>query len=124
VPAEPAIALTIPLLLVLIILLDRITPVELTRNDIARTLSRIDLYAKQHGSLPSSLDGLPKEEGSFNKTTDDWGRRLLYDINSDLTITLASLCADGRPGGWRKPTPGRALRRRRTWVSAIRRAAR
>ncbi|HXN48789.1 MAG TPA: type II secretion system protein GspG [Bryobacteraceae bacterium] len=95
----PAIALTLPLLVVLPIFLDRVTPAELTRNDIARTLSRIERYAKQHGSLPPSLDGLPTQEGSRDKITDEWGRRLLYDTNSDGTITLASLGADGRAGG-------------------------
>lgn len=95
----PAIALTIPLLGALTLLLEHSPPSQVTSNSIVETFVRIELYAKQHGSLPHSLDALPRREGYANETRDGWDRRLLYDINSDGTITLASLGKDGRPGG-------------------------
>jgi Type II secretion system (T2SS), protein G len=95
----PSIALTLPLTMLLGFLLDHATSADDTRTTIAVVLSRIESYARQRGSLPQSLDGLPREETRTSKITDGWGRRLLYDINNDGTITLASLGKDGRPGG-------------------------
>jgi len=75
------------------------TTAGMTRGYMLRTLFRIKDYAKQHRALPQSLDLIPNKEGRWDRITDGWGRRLLYRTNSDGTITLTSLGADGRPGG-------------------------
>ncbi len=75
------------------------TAAGMTRGYMLRTLFRIKDYTKQHRALPQSLDVIPKKEGRWDRITDGWGRRLLYKTNGDGTITLASLGADGRPGG-------------------------
>jgi hypothetical protein len=66
------------------------------------TFTRIGMYAKLHGSLPSSLEGLPEYDGPFNEREpiDGWNRPLQYRVDGDGVITLTSFGKDGKPGGW------------------------
>jgi hypothetical protein len=76
-----------------------ITPVEMTDSAITETFVRIDLYAKEHGTTPPSLDVLPERKGYMNRITDGWGRPLLYEVSDDGRLTLTSYGKDGKPGG-------------------------
>ena len=78
---------------------DRITPVDMTHSAIDETFYRIHIYAQKNGSVPSSLEVLPKREGYVNRTTDGWGRPLQYRVRPDGIITLTSYARDGVPGG-------------------------
>ena len=80
-------------------LVDRISPVEATDTAISETFVRIDLYAKQHGTVPPSLNVLPEREGYANSITDGWGKPLLYEVSDDGRLTLTSYGKDGKPGG-------------------------
>jgi Type II secretion system (T2SS), protein G len=77
----------------------RITPVEMTHTAIDETFFRIHIYAQKYGAVPASLDALPKREGYANRTTDGWGRPLVYRVLPDGAISLTSYGRDGTPGG-------------------------
>jgi general secretion pathway protein G len=77
----------------------RITAVDSTTSAMGETFVRIDLYAKAHGTIPASLDVLPNRDGYTNRTTDGWGRPLIYSIGNDGLLTLTSYGKDGKPGG-------------------------
>lgn len=79
---------------------DKITPEEETRAVIAETFHRIDLYSREHKTIPPSLDVLPRLNGHMNQTVDAWNRPLKYSIAADTGImTLTSFGKDGIPGG-------------------------
>jgi hypothetical protein len=78
---------------------DVIPPDAMTITAIGETFVRINLYAETNRSIPLSLDVLPKREGYANRTTDGWGRPLVYKVAADGVITLTSFGADGQPGG-------------------------
>jgi hypothetical protein len=78
---------------------DYISPRGLTRSAITETFVRIHLFAQQSQAIPSSLDVLPRRAGYANRTTDGWGRPLLYERSNDGIIRLTSLGRDGQPGG-------------------------
>lgn len=75
------------------------TPEEITNTAIVETAYRIHLYARAHGTLPTTLDELPERANHANSTTDGWGRELHFGFDSDGVITLQSLGRDGRLGG-------------------------
>lgn len=70
----------------------------LTLSDMHVTSVRIGEYRRLHGTMPPDLRALPEREGFVNRTTDAWGRPLLYSVDGDR-FTLGSLGADGVPGG-------------------------
>ena len=56
---------------------------------------RILRYAHQNNRLPDNLDILPEIPGYSNRIKDGWGNKLIYNINSDNTVTLISYGRDG-----------------------------
>ena len=76
-----------------------ITPVEMTRTAMTEGVFRIELYFRQNGSLPPSLQVLPMREGYMNRIVDGWNRPLLYNVDKAGIITLKSFGRDGKPGG-------------------------
>ena len=60
---------------------------------------RVMLYAKLHDRLPGSLNELPPLPGYVNAIVDAWGREIVYKINQDGAVVLASYGKDGREGG-------------------------
>ena len=79
-------------------LVEQVSPKNMTRSAIGETFARINLFARQNKSIPSSLAVLPKREGYVNRTTDAWNRPLQYDVTADGFITIKSLGRDGKPG--------------------------
>jgi len=71
----------------------------MTRTAILETFFRINLYAHQYGTVPPSLEILPKREGYANRIADGWNQPLQYTIHEDGIITLTSLGRDREPGG-------------------------
>jgi hypothetical protein len=71
----------------------------MTWTAMGETFARIDIYAQSNRSLPTSLEMLPKREHYMNRTTDGWGRSLLYSVSQDGIISLTSLGKDGVLGG-------------------------
>ena len=78
---------------------DVIPPDAMTGTAMIETFARINLYAESNGSIPLSLDVLPTRKGYMNRTTDGWGRPLMYSVATDGVITLTSFGADAKPGG-------------------------
>ena len=75
------------------------TQVSMTHTAIGETSNRLHIYAKSHGQLPEKLEDLPDRPGYINMIVDEWGRDLIYDVDDDGVITLASLGHDGKKGG-------------------------
>ena len=64
--------------------------------------SRVMLYARENGSLPDSIDDLPKTRVITNSTNfmrDAWGHRLVLETAPPTGFSLRSLGRDGAPGG-------------------------
>jgi len=71
----------------------------MTHTAITETFVRMNLYAQQRHSIPTSLDVLLKRTGYANRTTDGWNRPLLFETRADGILTLKSFGKDGKPGG-------------------------
>jgi hypothetical protein len=76
----------------------RMTAEEETVTAMGETSYRIGMYLNQHGHLPADFSALPVRDGYANKTTDAWGKPLIY-VQSDNYFTLTSLGRDGFEGG-------------------------
>lgn len=76
-----------------------ITPEESTDVAIGETHVRTHLYMLTNRSTPPDLSVLPTRKGYGNRTTDGWGRPLLYSVDENGVITLSSLGRDGKSGG-------------------------
>lgn len=74
-------------------------PTEITVSAMTETFVRMDIYARQHNTVPETLEILPQRSGYANRTTDGWDCALIYKIEDDGVLTLSSLGRDGRPGG-------------------------
>jgi hypothetical protein len=84
---------------IILLLVDVIPPKAMTVTAIDETFVRIGMYVRQHNSIPSSLDILPKREGYANRITDGWNRPLQYEVWSNGIIRLTSSGKDGKLGG-------------------------
>jgi hypothetical protein len=71
----------------------------MTHTAITETFVRMNLYAQQHHSIPTSLDVLPKRTGYANRTTDGWNRPFLFETSADGILTLKSFGKEGKPAG-------------------------
>ena len=76
-----------------------IPPRDLTATTMFVCKRRILRYAREHGSLPSSLNGLPLIEGHVNETADAWGEPLQYKIQKGDIVLLRSFGSDKKLGG-------------------------
>ena len=76
-----------------------IPPYELTITAIGETHERIHEYMLTHRNYPVDLTLLPQRNGSVNRTTDGWGRPLIYSVDDAGVISLTSLGHDGELGG-------------------------
>jgi hypothetical protein len=76
-----------------------IPPKAMTVTAIGESFARINLYAKEHQSLPQSLADFPRRDGYSNRTDDGWKNPLHYEISEDGTVTLTSMGVDNKLGG-------------------------
>ncbi|QEG24819.1 type II secretion system protein GspG [Mariniblastus fucicola] len=76
-----------------------IPPHSMTLTAMTETHVRMHLYMLEHRECPDSLSELPKRDGYMNRTTDGWGRPLIYSVSDDGVISLSSLGRDGMVGG-------------------------
>jgi len=79
-------------------LVDVIPPKSQTIGAQVETAVRIGMYLEKDGKLPDSLASLPIREHYANRTSDGWGRPLIYQVDGD-SFTLTSYGRDGKPGG-------------------------
>ncbi|HEX4413970.1 MAG TPA: hypothetical protein VH107_10115 [Lacipirellulaceae bacterium] len=77
---------------------DETPHINATNNAINETYGLILGYLKSKKRLPKTLDQLRDADGPNVRTTDGWGRPLLYTITSDGFL-LKSLGRDDEPGG-------------------------
>jgi hypothetical protein len=70
-----------------------------TNASITESTVRIQMYMTANGKYPKNLSVLPIRNGYANRTTDGWGRTLIYDVDAEGIISLKSLGRDGTPGG-------------------------
>ena len=75
-----------------------VPPTALTHARMHVMKRRIIKFAVAHGSLPNSVEELPRMEGYDNGIIDAWGRPLSMRVEGD-TVTLTSFGRDGVPGG-------------------------
>jgi hypothetical protein len=78
-----------------------VTRTDMTRTAIVKVCFLLNDYAKDHGSLPVSLDALPKPkpDREINYLVDGWGRPLVYQIGKDSTVTVCGRVGNGLFGG-------------------------
>ncbi len=76
-----------------------IPPDAKTVTRMAVTHGRIHRYLKEHRVVPADLSVLPERGGFDNRTTDGWGRPLIYSADDQGIISLTSLGRDGQVGG-------------------------
>lgn len=79
-------------------LVNVIPPGAMTDSAMLGTRVRMDMYLKEKGALPESLEMLPVRQGYDDKATDGWNRPLIY-AHAENGFTLTSLGRDGNPGG-------------------------
>jgi len=77
----------------------RIPKRAITPSAMGETSVRIGMYYQRNKRMPPDLSELPARDGYANRTTDAWGRPLIYTTGPDDTFTLSSLGGDGAPGG-------------------------
>ena len=70
-------------------------PGRVTTARLAELQASISEYAKKHGAPPETLAELPGE----NSPVDAWNQPLTYRVLGDGRVEIASLGADGKPGG-------------------------
>jgi hypothetical protein len=77
-----------------------VTPASITAGTISVTIGRIEEYAQENKTVPKSLSKLPIRPGHSNKTTDAWGKKLIYLVNeNERTISIISYGKDEKGGG-------------------------
>jgi hypothetical protein len=76
-----------------------IRPKVLAKNKLEFLRREIVSYVKREGHFPRNLEELPKIEGFENATTDPWGHRFIYSVESSALVSLRTLGSDGRVGG-------------------------
>jgi hypothetical protein len=86
------------LVVVFVVFVDTVPPRSATDVTMHVMKRRMLRYARINGSLPMSLDRLPRIEGYMNEVTDGWARPVLWRAESD-EVALTSYGRDGVPGG-------------------------
>jgi hypothetical protein len=69
-----------------------------TSTTMAVMKRRVLHYAKGNGKLPNAVDQLPLLEGFHQGTDDEWGGKILMQIDGN-TVRLVSYGRDKKPGG-------------------------
>ena len=59
----------------------------------------IILYARDTGSLPTSLGIIPEWPDRDSEILDGWGREIRYSVDEAGIVTLSSFGKDGTAGG-------------------------
>lgn len=77
----------------------RIPPPSITSNSMGHCMLCILEYAQKYDAPPESLDVLLDEPDSQCEIEDAWGRKIVYQVNPDETVTLTSYGKDGIKGG-------------------------
>ena len=54
-----------------------------TNASITESTVRIQMYMTANGEYPKNLSVLPIRNGYANRTTDGWGRTLIYDVDAE-----------------------------------------
>ena len=80
-------------------LVTTIPPRNMTVGAMTETQVRIHMYMTANRTYPADLSVLPTRDGYANRTTDGWGRPLIFSIDDRGIISLASLGRDGKVGG-------------------------
>ncbi|MFZ2642307.1 MAG: type II secretion system protein GspG [Verrucomicrobiia bacterium] len=83
----------------LMLSVDVIPPTSQTADAIHMCKRRIQRYAIEHNALPSALIETKEIEGYDNSIKDAWGRPIIYGVDTNGLVTLASLGKDNKPGG-------------------------
>ena len=60
---------------------------------------RIQQYARTHNRLPLSLGEIPELAGNNNSIMDGWDRQIIYSVDANGNVTLASYGKDAEKGG-------------------------
>jgi hypothetical protein len=76
-----------------------IPPQALTYTRMFVTKTRILEYAHSNGQLPPNLSVLPLHPEKDCSVVDEWGRNIIYEVDSSGTVTLKSFGRDGKAGG-------------------------
>jgi hypothetical protein len=79
--------------------IDTIPPDSMTATSMGETHVRIHMYMTVNRDYPIDLTVLPMRDGYTNRTTDGWGRPLIYSVDDQGIISLTSLGRDGTAGG-------------------------
>ena len=82
-----------------LLLVDVVPPRSLIYAYTTSLRASVRRYVRDHGRLPSSLDGLSGEDGKPPRTTDGWRRPILLRPEAGGLVSLVSLGGDGKPGG-------------------------
>ncbi len=80
-------------------LVTTIPPRSMTVTAMTETQVRMHMYMTANRGYPADLSVLPKRDGYANRTTDGWGRPLIYSVDDRGIISLTSLGRDGKAGG-------------------------
>jgi len=84
---------------ILILSVDVAPPASLTYGAIHMCKRRIQRYALEHNALPLALSETKEVKGYYNSIKDAWGRPLIYSVDTNGLVTLASLGKDNKLGG-------------------------
>ncbi len=93
------VAIFVFLVVLVFSLIDTISLEDMTGTAISETKNRIHMHVLAHRDYPADLTRLPEREGYMNRTTDGWGRPLVYELDQAGVISLTSLGQDGELGG-------------------------
>jgi hypothetical protein len=71
----------------------------LTRNCIGDVAELLQDYVEEHGQLPDSLECFRQYSKNYDVTKDEWGRPLIYNIDSGGFVVISSFGRDNKLGG-------------------------
>lgn len=94
-----AVAITVGCVVLLLHFVHIAPPASQTDSAINMCKRRIQRYAIEHNALPSALSETKGIEGYKNSIKDAWGHPIIYSVDTNGIVTLASLGKDNKPGG-------------------------
>jgi len=87
------------LILLYLLFLDFVPSEAHTTSSIISNALDINSYYAINQTLPEDLSVIPQREGCDDNMNDYWGRKIIYEYNSDNIVRLISYGKDGVPGG-------------------------